>query len=157
MKFFSKQAVLSAFVLSISLSVLGCQNLNHTENGALLGSGLGAIAGAVIGHQTGHRDTGALIGAAVGGVGGGAIGSQKDTEVAQAQYQAQVTHTKDRAVTNQDVIEMIRRGRSEALILSTIEERGGWFDTSPQAINTLSENGVSDSVIMVMQRQNQVR
>ncbi len=43
-----------------------------TEGGALLG----ALAGGVIGNQTGSPIAGALIGAGVGGVAGNAVGGQ---------------------------------------------------------------------------------
>ena len=45
-----------------------------TQGGALLGSGIGAGAGALIGNQYGHAAQGALIGAAFGGLGGALIG-----------------------------------------------------------------------------------
>src|SRR5438552_1727488 len=51
----------------------GCANLNHTENGALIGGGVGAGTGALIGSATGHPGVGAAIGAGVGAVTGGLI------------------------------------------------------------------------------------
>jgi hypothetical protein len=42
--------------------VSGCQSMNNTEKGAVAGGGIGAGAGALIGHATGHTGAGALIG-----------------------------------------------------------------------------------------------
>jgi len=55
----------------------GCTS---TEKGAVVGGGLGAGTGAIIGHQSGHTAAGALIGAAVGGLGGALIGHQMETK-----------------------------------------------------------------------------
>lgn len=72
-----------ALLLMVSL-LSGCATLaggnpmgagkqaTDTEGGALLG----ALAGGVIGNQTGSPIAGALIGAGVGGVAGNAVGGQ---------------------------------------------------------------------------------
>ena len=58
-----------AFVLSGLL--IGC---TATQQGTLAGGGLGAGAGAIIGHQSGHGGEGALIGAGIGALSGALIG-----------------------------------------------------------------------------------
>lgn len=58
----------------------GCTNIQddgtrtRTE-GALAGTGIGALAGGIIGHQSGRGVEGALLGAAVGGLAGLAYGN----------------------------------------------------------------------------------
>jgi len=75
-----------AFLLSVvALSGLfaGCVGTGpNTEQGAVAGAALGAIAGGVIGNNSRHGDpvTGALVGAAAGGVAGAVIGNSVDQE-----------------------------------------------------------------------------
>ena len=52
----------------------GCAGLSDASNGALLGSGVGALAGQAIGHDT--KST--LIGSAVGAVIGYGVGNERD-------------------------------------------------------------------------------
>ena len=59
-------------ILSIALLV-GCSNMNHTEQNALAGTAIGAGAGAIVGALVNSSNAvgwGALIGAGVGLVGG---------------------------------------------------------------------------------------
>jgi hypothetical protein len=135
----------------------GCRSLNHTENGALIGSGVGATTGAIIGHQSGHGDGGALIGAAAGAIGGALIGNaqqmseERDAAVVAAQQAEWRRHADAQAITNQDVIRMARGGLSEEVIAGTIRNRGGRFDLSPDALIALKSEGVGDGVIQTMQ------
>jgi uncharacterized protein YcfJ len=71
--------------ISLALTVMvfassSCTNIQNDgtrtrTEGALAGSVLGGVAGAIIGHQTGNLGRGALIGAAIGGLGGLALGN----------------------------------------------------------------------------------
>lgn len=62
---------------SLTLST-GCTS-NDAQGGALLGAGIGAIGGAVIGHNNGGRaGEGAAIGAGVGALGGYILGNESD-------------------------------------------------------------------------------
>src|SRR2546425_11620148 len=63
---------LAAFVLLASCS----QPLGTREKGALVGGGLGAATGAIIGAATGNPGAGAAIGGAPGAGGGGVVGGQ---------------------------------------------------------------------------------
>lgn len=63
---------ITALVLVASLSLAGCANMNQTERDTATGAGLGAIAGAVIGHQSGRAGEGAVIGGILGAVAGNA-------------------------------------------------------------------------------------
>src|SRR5881409_884304 len=67
---------LAAFVLLASCS----QPLGTREKGALVGGGLGAATGAIIGAATGNPGAGAAIGGALGAVGGGLIGDQQQKQ-----------------------------------------------------------------------------
>jgi len=144
-----------AVALLCPLSI-GCQN--NTQTGAAIGSGLGALTGAIIGHQTGNKETGALIGAAAGAVGGGLLGNaadvqeERDAAITHAQHTEMARRADQMAVTNRDVINMTRKGVSDRVIVSTVQSRGGRFDTSPDAVIYMKENGVSDAVIQTMQR-----
>ncbi|QDU41978.1 YMGG-like glycine zipper-containing protein [Symmachiella dynata] len=135
----------------------GCRSMNHTENGALVGTGIGATTGAIIGHQSGHGEGGALIGAAAGALGGALVGNaqqmseERDAAVAAAQQAEWRRHADAQAVTNQDVIRMARGGLSEEVIAGTIRSRGGRFDLSPDALIVLKSEGVGDGVIQAMQ------
>ena len=142
----------------VGLSATGCQNMNKTTAGAGRGAGAGALAGAIIGHQTGHAEGGALIGAALGGLGGGLAGNamdktdERDAAIAHANHVEAARRADARAMTNADIMYMTRSGTSDRVIISTIQSRGGRFQMDPQSIVTLQQNGVSDTVIQVMQR-----
>ena len=100
MKISGKELIMSvtkyARVGTIGLLLLtlmaGCsQPLNKREKGVLIGSGLGAATGAIIGASVGNPFAGAAIGGAVGAVGGGVIGDQfQGVENRQNYQQAQI-------------------------------------------------------------------
>jgi uncharacterized protein YcfJ len=139
------------------LSAAGCAGVNHTGNGALLGSGLGAVTGAMIGDHNGNAGAGALIGAASGALAGGLLGNaedareERDAAIAQANYERQTRMAQQYALTNNDVARMSQSGVSDSVIIGSIQSRGGRFDTSPDAIIGLKQGGVSDLVIQTMQ------
>jgi hypothetical protein len=143
------------------LSNTGCQTTDNSNavGGAVVGTGLGALTGAIVGSAFGRRDAaaGALIGAAAGGVGGALIGhaqDEKNQEVktaVQAQYQQAAAAAEANALHNNDILFMVKNGTSDQLIINSIRQRGGRFDTSPEAIVQLKANGVSDAVIYAMQ------
>ena len=139
----------------------GCAN--KTRTGALVGTGVGTGVGAVIGHQLGKGKEGALIGAAVGAASGALVGKKQDTEDEQVATARNVAHMEEerqaseRALSNFDVVEMVQSEISDALVINTIQVRGGAFDTSPPGIIALKKSGVSDTVIMAMQRHNRNR
>lgn len=60
-------------VIAVTASLLaGCSNLSHRENRALMGAGIGAAGGAVVGSVTGGSP---WVGGLIGGAGGAAIGA----------------------------------------------------------------------------------
>ena len=79
----------------------GQQKTSNTAGGALVGAGVGALAGLAVG----GNGKGALIGAAIGGLAGGAIGNYMDNQEAELRAQLQgtgisVTRDGDRIILN---------------------------------------------------------
>lgn len=68
-------------IAALTLALVGC---NSAQTGALLGSAIGAAAGAGIDHN--NRGRGALIGAGVGAVGGYIVGNEIDKSRQYPQY-----------------------------------------------------------------------
>ncbi|ANH83948.1 hypothetical protein A8C56_14225 [Niabella ginsenosidivorans] len=62
------------------LTLAGCDSMNRTQKGAVIGTGGGAAMGAVIGKAAGNAGLGAIIGAAVGGTAGALIGKKMDKQ-----------------------------------------------------------------------------
>lgn len=157
----SKILAKACLTLSLGISTLvmaGCSN--HTKTGALVGTGVGTGIGAVIGHQLGKGKEGAMIGAAVGAAGGALLGKKQDEQEETEAINRNVAYREEqrlkysRAMSNFDVIEMVESQISDAVVINTIQDRGGAFDTSPSGIIQLKRGGVSDTVIMAMQRHN---
>lgn len=77
-----KQVFLLSTLASAAL-LTGCVGTGpNTQEGAVTGGALGALAGAIIGHNSGGGNTlgGALIGGAAGALAGGTIGNSVDHE-----------------------------------------------------------------------------
>jgi hypothetical protein len=151
------EARIAAIAGSLALLLTGCANMNNTQSGALAGTGLGAVAGAIVGEATGHPGAGALIGAATGAAAGGLIGNaedakeERDAAVAHAQYEHDRTRAIAYAVTESDVVTMTRSGVGDAVIINALRTRGCRWDSSPDAVIRLKHEGVSDQVITAMQ------
>jgi outer membrane protein OmpA-like peptidoglycan-associated protein len=64
---------------------------NRTRTGALVGAGIGAVAGLLSGSDATERRQRALVGAGVGGLAGGAIGAYQDRQEAELRRQTQGT------------------------------------------------------------------
>ncbi len=144
-------------VLLLVPALGGCASYGNTEAGALVGTGLGATTGAIIGSESGHAGGGALIGAAAGALAGGLAGNavdareERDAAVAQAQYHQAQAQAAQQAMTSFDVVDMVRAGVSDEVIISTLHSRGCRFSNDPQSIIQLKGQGVSDRVIQAMQ------
>src|SRR5215469_5971093 len=54
------------------------------------------------------------------------------------------------AITNDDVIKLVKAGMSDNTVLLIIQKSANRFDTSPKALITLKQAGVSDAVIAAM-------
>jgi outer membrane protein OmpA-like peptidoglycan-associated protein len=60
---------------------------NRTRTGALIGAGIGAVAGLLSGHDATERRQRAMVGAGIGGLAGGAIGAYQDKQEAKLRQQ----------------------------------------------------------------------
>jgi outer membrane protein OmpA-like peptidoglycan-associated protein len=83
----------------------GEQKMSNTAGGALIGAGLGAATGLLIGNNPVQRRNAALIGAGVGALAGGAIGNYMDTQESELRAELEgtgvsVTRVGDRIVLN---------------------------------------------------------
>lgn len=142
----TKWRIAAAAALPLALAC-GCESLNHTENGALAGGGIGALTGAIIGGATGHAGGGAAIGAGVGALTGGLIGHSMDKQEQKAEQRA----VQARAMVMNDVVQMSQQHVSDAVIIEQIRTSPSVFHLSGSEITWLKQNGVSDPVIMEMQ------
>lgn len=79
-------AITSAILLSSCATYTGQTNdpndPNRTRTGALIGAGIGAVAGLLSGSDATERRQRALVGAGVGGIAGGGIGAYQDRQEA---------------------------------------------------------------------------
>jgi Glycine zipper len=158
---FRKRLAVCGLLVSTCAFGSGCQTPDNSNavGGAVVGTGLGALTGAIVGSAFGRRDAaaGALIGAAAGGLGGALVGhaqdekNQQNAQAAQAAYQQAQAQAEQAALTNADIVYLVRNGTGPEIIVNSIRSRGGRFDTSPEAIVQLRANGVSDYLIQVMQ------
>ncbi|MET3901040.1 outer membrane protein OmpA-like peptidoglycan-associated protein [Devosia sp. UYZn731] len=103
-------AALAALALSACSTTnpyTGQSQLSNTAGGALIGTGGGAVAGALIGAAVGgDARVGALIGAGVGGLTGVAIGSYMDQQEAELRAQLQGTGVSVTRVGQQIILNM---------------------------------------------------
>ncbi|MGV8954739.1 MAG: OmpA family protein [Cypionkella sp.] len=103
-------AALAALALSACSTVnpyTGQSQLSNTAGGALIGTGGGALAGALIGTAVGgDARVGALIGAGVGGLTGAAIGNYMDQQEAELRAQLQGTGVSVTRVGQQIILNM---------------------------------------------------
>ncbi len=138
---------------------------SRTQGGATVGGVAGAVIGGIIGHQNDETPEGALIGGAVGAITGGLIGRAQDNELArqrayqqQAYYQGQQQiYTQQQAVaaagvSMADVVSMSRSGISEAVIMNHLQSKGVQRRLEVSDIIALHQQGVSDTLITVMQQ-----
>ena len=72
MKYFTLPLIAGTIALVFAT---GC-NTTPAADGALIGGGLGAGLGAIIGNQSGHAGEGALLGGAAGAITGAVVGDQ---------------------------------------------------------------------------------
>jgi outer membrane protein OmpA-like peptidoglycan-associated protein len=95
MKTYAIRATAAALVATLTLG--GCATYtgqtndpndpNRTRNNALIGAGIGAVAGLLSGGNATERRQRALVGVGVGGLAGGAIGAYQDRQEAELRRQ----------------------------------------------------------------------
>jgi len=109
-----KTAITSMFVACIALLASSCASYtgqtndpndpNRTRNNALIGAGIGAVAGLLSGSSATERRQHAMIGAGIGGLAGGAIGAYQDRQ--EAELRRQTAGTGIDVVRDGDVIKL---------------------------------------------------
>ena len=141
----------SATVLATALILIGCatgggyygggndpyadpqqrDGMSRTSRGALIGAGIGAVAGLLAGSDATERRQRAMVGAGIGGLAGGAIGNYQDRQERALREQTQGTG-----------IEVNRQGDNITLNLPDgITFDFGKSDLKPQFYSAL--NGVA--------------
>lgn len=144
-------------VLALATALPGCAGMRHADRGALMGTTVGALAGGIIGHQSGNTGAGAVLGAGAGMITGALIGDAEDAReerdaamahVRQVEYERRIAEP---PLTNNDLIFMCQNGLSDEVIVNAVKTRGGEFDLDPAALVTLKHNGVRDSLIARIQ------
>ncbi len=114
-------AVLAGCATSYTGQTSDPNDPNRTRNGALIGAGIGAVAGLLTGHSATDRRQKAMIGAGIGGLTGGAIGVYQDKQEAKLRQQTVGTG-----------IEVSRQGDEITLSLPD----GVTFDTGKYALKS---------------------
>jgi len=141
-----KKYLYSFFVLVFILVVCGCAtNKTRVGEGAGIGGTVGAIAGGIIGFQSGHPIQGAAIGGAIGAGAGALVGSQikKPTQDASSQAPAQLTM--------QQIVDLTKQGVSSDEIINKIKAANSKYSLTADDLGYLQKQGVSQRVIETMQ------
>ena len=109
-----KTAIASLFVACLALLASSCASYtgqtndpndpNRTRNNALIGAGIGAVAGLLSGSSATERRQHAMIGAGIGGLAGGAVGAYQDRQ--EAELRRQTAGTGIDVVRDGDVIKL---------------------------------------------------
>ncbi|HEY3763482.1 MAG TPA: YXWGXW repeat-containing protein [Verrucomicrobiae bacterium] len=152
-----KKSYVLTFAVAVSAVVLtGCQypngEPNNTGSGALVGGGIGAASGAIIGGR--NAGAGALIGGAIGAIAGAIVGNQMDQQQA-AELQAQAPATYVRVQQGQplataDVKALVKAGVSDDVVIAQIQNSHTVYHLSAADIIDLHSNGVDDKVVNYM-------
>ncbi|GIW99897.1 MAG: hypothetical protein KatS3mg111_3230 [Pirellulaceae bacterium] len=136
---------------------------SRSTEGAAVGGAAGAIIGGIIGHQNDEVPEGALIGGALGAIGGALLGRSKDEEIARQQWyaqqqayamqqQRQAQAAVNGAVSPSDLVQMVRSGLSEPLIVSQLHLKGVPRRLEVAEIISLHQQGVTDTLITAYQQ-----
>jgi hypothetical protein len=153
-----KSQIVLSVVAAAALLSAGCEtpegNPDRTASGALVGGGLGAATGAIIGSATGHAGTGALIGGGLGAVTGGVIGHAMDQQQRE-RLERQSPSTLQRVEQGQplglaDIKALTKAGVSDEVIMSQIRNSRVVYRLTTAEIIDLKDAGVSNRVIDFM-------
>ena len=108
----------------------------------------------LVGADQGKTLEGAAIGAAAGGSLGGLLGNQVDRAEAQDQAVRQANYdvAMNRAVSPQDVVQMVASGLSDTVITEHVRSYGVTQSLNVNDLVYLKQQGVSDAVINTMQQ-----
>lgn len=141
-------------LLLVAATLMGCASPYHADRDALVGGLGGAGLGAIVGHAVGNTGAGAVVGAAAGTLAGAAIGSEQDEM--EARHRAELAAVAARqapsgGVTNEEVVNMVRAGVNEDLVINQVRTRGMMRPLQSADLITLQNQGVSPRVIQAMQ------
>ena len=154
----ARRAFLLVTGIAFCAAGAGCHTMSNAAQGTVVGGGLGALTGAIVGHQLGHRDAGALLGAAAGGLSGAVVGremdvrEERDASVRYAQHLEQAIVADSKRLTNYDLARLTASGASDDVIIAAVRSHGGNFDLTPDGLIQLKALGVSDRVILAVQQ-----
>ena len=144
------------FVIALAFSAFLANSLtaqHNTKKGAVLGGLSGAAIGAIIGDHNDEAGAGAAIGGAIGAVAGGVLGSSANQAGNAYPYHGPPQPViVSRAITTADVVAMTHNRVSDPVIISAIQSNGIRQPLEVRDIVYLSQQGVSDAVIRVMQQ-----
>lgn len=140
-------------VLAFLLVIAGCEtNKTRVAEGAGIGGAVGALAGGIIGHQTGSGVEGALIGGALGAGTGALVGAQINKPGTQAgQNSAVAQNTPMAQLTIQQVVDLTKQGATGDDIIAKIKATNSKYSLTLDDVNYLRNQGVSQRVIETMQ------
>jgi hypothetical protein len=127
----------------------GCESMNNTQSGALGGGLVGAALGTVVGVAARNPLAGAAIGGAVGAGTGALIGNSEDRR--EERWQRRAAAVAAQQLTVYDIAHMSQQHLGDNLIINQIRTTNSAFSLSPDDINWLKQQGVSDPVVMEMQ------
>ena len=131
----------------------GCTANSHAERGTVVGGATGAVAGTMIGANSGNAGKGAVIGTMAGMVAGNLIGQDMDQQkIAREKYYTE-TYARERknAVSIAQLIEMSEAGVADEVIIAKIQEDGPRQQLATDDIITLTKRNVSSDVIKAYQ------
>ena len=129
-----RKSKITVLLLSATLLLSGCGNMNNTTKGGLIGGGGGAALGAIIGGIAGHGKgaaIGAAVGAAVGTGAGVLIGKKMDKAAAEA---AQIQGAQVEQVTDNNGLQAVKVTFDSGILFNT-----GNAALSPSAKSALSK------------------
>jgi hypothetical protein len=132
----------------------GCESMNHTDKGVLGGGAIGGATGAIIGSATGNTGAGAAIGAGVGALTGGLMGNELDQSEAKTKAQiaqASATVPAQGPLSLPDIAQMAHSGLSDSVIIGQIRSTRSVYVLTPQDLEWLKSQQVSDPVVLEMQ------
>ncbi|MDD3375477.1 MAG: glycine zipper domain-containing protein [Candidatus Omnitrophica bacterium] len=128
--------------------LVGCESVGeNTKKGAGMGGLLGAVAGGVIGHQSGHGVEGALIGGAVGAIGGGTVGSGIDSKQS---AQQPTEKTESGRIPIMKIVDLTEQGVPAEVIVDELKSSGSSYKIDAETIKYLEDKGVDQRVITYM-------
>jgi hypothetical protein len=134
----------------------GCESMNNTQAGAVGGGLVGAALGTVVGAAARNPLAGAAIGGAVGAGTGALVGNAEDRAQDRAARRAAAIQAANPPLTLYDVAHMSQQHISDAVIINQIRYTNSMYNLSPDDINWLKQQGVSDSVVLEMQTRRPV-